>query len=166
MGWECSMPDIVHDGITEPCSSLWWRGNGYLASLRTYSSCVLVRPGIELLREGVVDMGFSTRQQSRSIVPPWVGQTGDFYLATRECSLTKETGARLAKTRTHLYGTLTNYQQDTVLVRSLPHSAEWLSSGRSVVASRRANFSVSKLNPFSSCEGLGLRHRIKASTYL
>jgi hypothetical protein len=54
MGWECFMSDIVHGGITEPCSSLWRRGNGHLVSLRTYSSCVLVRSGIE--REGVDDM--------------------------------------------------------------------------------------------------------------
>ena len=50
------MSGVKHGVITEPCSSLWRRGNGYLASLRTYSSCVLVRSGIELLREGVVDM--------------------------------------------------------------------------------------------------------------
>jgi hypothetical protein len=56
MGWECFMSDIVHGGIREPCSSLWRRGNGHLVSLRTYSSCVLVRSGIELLREGVDDM--------------------------------------------------------------------------------------------------------------
>ena len=46
MGWECFMSDIVHGGIREPCSSLWRRGNGHLVSLRTYSSCVLVRSGI------------------------------------------------------------------------------------------------------------------------
>lgn len=56
MGWECFVSDIVHGGIREPCSSLWRRGNGHLVSLRTYSSCVLVRSGIELLREGVDDM--------------------------------------------------------------------------------------------------------------
>ena len=50
------MSDIVHGGITEPCSSLWRRGNGHLVSLRTYSSCVLVRSGIELFWEGVDDM--------------------------------------------------------------------------------------------------------------
>jgi len=55
------MSDIVHGGIREPCSSLWRRGNGHLVSLRMYSSCVLVRSGIELFWEGVDDMDLVER---------------------------------------------------------------------------------------------------------
>ena len=62
-------------------------------------------------------------------------------VATREPAR-KRTEQELVNTRTHLYGTLTDYQRHnkTLSWFSRSHSAEWLSSGRSVAASRRANF--------------------------
>ena len=76
MGWECFMSDIVHGGITEPCSSLWRRGNGHLVSLRTYSSCVLVRSDMELLLEGVDDMVLV----ERALCAVWVQKVSGIFI--------------------------------------------------------------------------------------
>ena len=85
------MSDIVHGGITEPCSSLWRRGNGHLVSLRTYSSCVLVRSGIELLREGVDDMVLVERGLVRAWCCRGFRKQAGFYLEKRpERPLAKE----------------------------------------------------------------------------
>ena len=134
------MSDIVQGGITEPCSSLWRRGNGHLVSLRTYSSCVLVRSDVELLLEGVDDMVLVERALCCRVGSEKVSGilSGE---ATRETAR-KRSEQELVNTRTHLYGTLTDYQRHnkTLSWFSRSHSAEWLSSGRSVAASRRANF--------------------------
>ena len=76
------MSDIVHGGITVPCSSLWRRGNGHLVSLRTYSSCVLVRSDMELLLEGVDDMVLV----ERALCAVWVQKVSGILsgVATRE----------------------------------------------------------------------------------
>ena len=133
------MSDIVHGGITVPCSSLWRRGNGHLVSLRTYSSCVLVRSDMELLLEGVDDMVLV----ERALCAVWVQKVSGI-LSEEETSeaARKRSEQELVNTRTHLYGTLTDYQRHnkTLSWFGRSHSAEWLSSGRSVAASRRANF--------------------------
>ena len=125
----------------EPCSSLWRRGNGHLVSLRTYSSCVLVRSDVELLLEGVDDMVLVERALCCRVGSEKVSGilSGE---ATRRTRSQKNRAGLLVNTRTHLYGTLTGYQRHnkTLSWFSRSHSAEWLSSGRSVAASRRANF--------------------------
>ena len=131
------MSDIVHGGITVPCSSLWRRGNGHLVSLRTYSSCVLVRSDMELLLEGVDDMVLV----ERALCAVWVQKKGrDFIWSCDQRDRSQKDASRtLVNTRTHLYGTLTDYQRHnkTLSWFGRSHSAEWLSSGRSVAASRR-----------------------------
>ena len=134
------MSGVKHGVITDPCSSLWRRGNGHLVSLRTYSSCVLVRSDVELLLEGVDDMVLVERALVAAVGSE---NKRDFIWRRDQRDRSQKSCAEsLVNTRTHLYGTLTDYQRHnkTLSWFSRSHSAEWLSSGRSVAASRRANF--------------------------
>ena len=115
------MSDIVHGGIMEPCSSLWRRGNGHLVSLRTYSSCVLVRSDVELLLEGVDDMVLV----ERALVAAVGSENKRDFIWRRDQRdpLAKEPSrisGQHADTPLRYANWLPTSQQDTVLVQSLP----------------------------------------------